>query len=54
MSAYWHVQRKQESPAPVAAGLILDFAFGWGAVFAIAGLVGIALSLPLLPLARRA
>jgi MFS family permease len=39
--------------APVAAGLVLDLAFGWGAVFAIAGLVGIALSLPLLPLARR-
>ena len=39
--------------APVAAGLILDLDFGWGAVFAIAGLVGIGLSLPLLPLARR-
>jgi MFS family permease len=38
--------------APVAAGLLLDLDLGWGAVFAMAGMVGIALSLPLLPLAR--
>ena len=38
--------------APVAAGLLLDLDLGWGAVFAMAGMVGITLSLPLLPLAR--
>ncbi len=38
--------------APVAAGVLLDLDLGWGAVFAMAGVVGIALALPLLPLAR--
>lgn len=38
--------------APVAAGVLLDLDLGWGAVFAMAGMVGIALSLPLLPLVR--
>jgi MFS family permease len=38
--------------APVVAGVFLDLDLGWGAVFAMAGVVGIALSLPLLPLAR--
>lgn len=40
--------------APVAAGLILDLDLGWGAVFALAGAVGITFVLPLLPLARGA
>ncbi len=39
--------------APVAAGLLLDVGFGWGATFAMAGVVGIMLALPLLPMARR-
>jgi MFS family permease len=33
--------------APVAAGFVLDVQLGWGAVFALAGLVGMALALPL-------
>lgn len=33
--------------APVAAGVLLDLDLGWGAVFAMAGVVGIALALPL-------
>lgn len=38
--------------APVVAGLALDAGGGYGAVFGLAGLVGLALALPLLPLAR--
>lgn len=39
--------------APVVAGMMLDIGLGWGAVFALAGLVGIGLALPLLALTRR-
>ncbi len=39
--------------APVAAGLVLDLDLGWGVVFAMAGVVGIALALPLLPMTRQ-
>jgi MFS family permease len=38
--------------APVAAGLVLDLDLGWAVVFAMAGVVGSALALALLPLAR--
>lgn len=38
--------------APVAAGLVLDFDLGWGVVFVMAGVVGIALALVLLPMAH--
>lgn len=38
--------------APVAAGLVLDLDLGWGVVFVMAGVVGSALALALLPLAR--
>ncbi|MFV9504603.1 MAG: hypothetical protein AB4911_08555 [Oscillochloridaceae bacterium umkhey_bin13] len=34
--------------APVLAGWMLDQGLGWGAVFAVGGLIGIALALPLL------
>jgi MFS family permease len=39
--------------APVVAGWMLDSGLGWGAVFAIGGLVGIPLALPLVKLIRR-
>jgi MFS family permease len=39
--------------APVAAGLVLDLDLGWGVVFVMAGVVGIALALPLLPMTRQ-
>jgi MFS family permease len=39
--------------APVAAGLLLDLDLGWGAAFAMAGVVGIALALPLVPMTRQ-
>jgi MFS family permease len=39
--------------APVVAGWMLDRGMGWGAVFAVGGLVGIPLALPLLGLVRR-
>lgn len=38
--------------APVAAGLVFDLGGGWGGVFATAGVIGVLLALPLLPLAR--
>ncbi len=38
--------------APVAAGVVLDLGLGWGAAFILAGVVGIALGLPLLGLVR--
>jgi MFS family permease len=39
--------------APILAGVLLDVGLGWGAVFVLAGVVGIGLALPLAPLARR-
>jgi MFS family permease len=39
--------------APVVAGWMLDQGLGWGAVFAVGGLVGIPLALPLVKLIRR-
>jgi MFS family permease len=39
--------------APVAAGWMLDNGMGWGAVFAVGGLIGIPLALPLIALLRR-
>ena len=39
--------------APLAAGWLLDLGVGWGGVFALAGVMGLGLALPLLPLARR-
>lgn len=39
--------------APVAAGILLDLGLGWGLVFALAGIVGIGLGLPLLALIPR-
>jgi MFS family permease len=38
--------------APVIAGWMLDIGLGWGAVFAVGGLVGIPLALPLVKLVR--
>jgi len=38
--------------APVAAGLLLDLGLGWGVAFAMAGVVGIVLALPLVPMTR--
>lgn len=38
--------------APVASGLALDAGGGYGAVFTLAGVIGVALALPLVPLAR--
>lgn len=38
--------------APVVAGWMLDQGLGWGAVFAVGGLVGIPLALPLVKLGR--
>ncbi|MBI3979605.1 MAG: MFS transporter [Chloroflexi bacterium] len=38
--------------APVAAGLALDLGLGWGGTFVLAGVVGLGLALPLLPMAR--
>ncbi len=39
--------------APVAAGLLLDLGLGWGVAFAMAGVVGIVLALPLVPMTRQ-
>lgn len=39
--------------APMAAGFALDVGLGWGGVFILAGVVGIALALPLVPIVRR-
>jgi MFS family permease len=34
--------------SPIVAGRVLDWGWGWGATFALAGVVGIALGLPLI------
>jgi MFS family permease len=39
--------------APVAAGLLLDLGLGWGVAFAMAGVVGLVLALPLVPMTRQ-
>lgn len=39
--------------APVIAGWMLDLGLGWGAVFAVGGVIGIGLALPLLALIPR-
>lgn len=39
--------------APVAASLLLDLGLGWGVAFAMAGVVGLVLALPLVSITRQ-